>query len=102
MNLETELIQTIDSAFHSAGIEAFVRGLSERGVPIASMEQASSDLTLFLPGSAFESGGTFTTSFLTSYQSLDAAAKVCVAAHYRSFVEIVPEQLKRKYPRVFR
>src|ERR1700694_2624589 len=102
MEREVELIHAVDAAFHSTGIDAFIRGLNQRGARIASIEEASSDLTVFLPDSVSNPGDTFVISFLIEYQSLDAAARNRVESRYKSLVGAVPEELKRKYPRVLR
>ena len=103
MEREAELNQAIDSALDPTGIDAFLKGLDQRGARINSLVEASSDLTAFLPGSAFKPGsGIFATSFLSEHHSLDDAARHRVEDYYRSSVESLPQVLKNKYPRVFR
>jgi hypothetical protein len=103
MERETELNQAIDSALDPTAIDAFLKGLDQRGARIDSLVEASSDLTAFLPGSAFKPGtGTFATSFLSEHHSLDDVARRRVEDHYRSLVESLPQMFKNKYPRVFR
>ncbi len=102
MERETDLNQAIESAFDPAGIEAFVSGLNQRNTPISSLVEASSDLTEFLPGSAYRSGGSFRTSFLTEFQSLDSAARLRVEARYKSSIKSVSRLIRARYPRDFR
>jgi hypothetical protein len=102
MERETELNQAIESAFDPAAIDAFAGALNRRNVQIGSFVEASSDLTEFLPGSAYKSGGSFATSFLAEFQSLDSAAQGRVEARYRSLAGSVSQIIKKKFPSVFR
>jgi hypothetical protein len=102
MERETELNQAIESAFEPTAIDAFIGGLNQRNVPINSLVEASSDLTEFLPASAYKSGGSFRTSFLSEFQALDAAAQQRVQARYTSSVASVPLLIRTRYPKVFR
>jgi hypothetical protein len=101
--MEIELNLAIDSAFDPTGIDAFIGGLNQRSARVTSLLQASSDLTEFLPASAFKPGaGDFTASFLTEFQRLDSAGQRRVEGRYQSAVECVPGGIRAKYPRVFR
>lgn len=103
MEREAQLNQAINDAFDPTGIDAFVGSLNQRNVRIASLIEASSDLTGFLPGAGFKPGGeNFVTSFLTEFQLLDDFGRIRVEDRYRSSVESVSQVIKSKYPKVFR
>jgi hypothetical protein len=100
--VEKKCNQAIDDAFSPEGVSAFLESLQVRGVKICNLEEASSDLTEYLPGATFSRGDTFDMSFLSLYQSLGKVEQSRVHDYYELRAQGVPATLKRKFAKVFR
>jgi hypothetical protein len=100
--MEKRSILVIDEALDSTGIELFLSALNAGQARILPLQVASSYLSDFITGGPYRRGDTFITGFWEMYQTLDDQERSRVEAHYKSKIESIPEEFKKRYPKVFR
>jgi hypothetical protein len=101
MTKEGQLIKAIDLAFQASEIDKFLSPLATHGLRASMIPEVYGSLTDLLPGSPAKRGETVVTNFLDAYRALDESARGRVDSAYRTALEKVPDEVKRKYPKVF-
>jgi hypothetical protein len=96
-----QLWAAIDDFLGEYATEYSLRELASRDVPIRDFERILPDLSSHL-GGAFRPGGELPASAPGLYQGLGSVERERLKQHYLKKVGQIPENLRQKYPRIFR
>jgi hypothetical protein len=95
-------MQAIDDAFAAGSVRVFLQSLQNRNRRIRYIEEASSDLSPYFAGGAFQGNAVLETNFIDPYQGLDELGRQRVENYYGTKVEDVEPALKNEFAKVFR
>ena len=101
-DVELRLTKAIEDAFAPDGLRVFLEALHNRNGRIRDIEDASSDLSHYFTGGAFDTSQVFEVNFIDPYQKLDEQSRQRVKVYYAARVEAVDPGLKKEFEKVFR
>jgi hypothetical protein len=87
---------------HQTAFAYFFGALQTRNGRTRYIEEASSDLSPYFTGGAFDMSQVFEVNFIDPYQKLDEQSRQRVKAYYEARVEAVEPSLKKEFEKVFR